>query len=376
MKLVSDMGGFPQSGLPALLKQGAGDLTLYERTDYLIALGTSTFITLDQIPVVSQGSPLMIWKNGALLFYGTDYTVSGNIVTLSTAINDKFVVSYYAARMQRASALSPVLANFDLANLGTHAILSNANRTATSDATANWAIARTQLAHASGKRLFELQAVVTGSASGFQFGLIDALQTLNTDITAGAGVVNAFGIQTGVPTLLVKAATNAAFGSPKSWANGDCIQVALDATNNKIWVSRKRATSTTSLATVATGSVAFTTQASLVYPTGNIITATSASTGEWMTGTVTSYSGTTLTVTMTACSGSGTHADWNIDGWIGGGSPDAGSTPTLTYTGAVTWYGALAVNGSGSVAVQGIYNGAGSFVLTPQNAATYTPWDN
>jgi hypothetical protein len=376
MKLVSDMGGFAQPGMPAIARQGSGDISLYERTDYLTALGSSTYIALDQLPIVSQGTPILIWKNGALLFYGSDYTVLGRIVTITTSLNDKFAVQYWAQRMQgNASSLSPVLASFDPANLGTHATLSNANRTVTSDTTANWGIARTQAPRSIGKRIFELQDVVQGTGSGYQFGLIDAGQSVNSSITASGGT-NQFGVQTQAPTLAVRGVTNAAFGSPKGWSNGDYIQVAADISANKIWVSRKRATSTTSAATASSGSVAFTTQASLVYPTGHIVTATSASTGEWMTGTVSSYSGTTLTVAMTACSGSGTHTDWNIDAWIGGGSPDAGSLPTLTYTGSVTWYGALAVNGTGAVNVQGTFNGVGSFILTPQNAASFTPWDN
>ena len=73
-----------------------------------------------------------------------------------------------------------------------------------------------------------------------------------------------------------------------------------------------RATSTTSLATGA-GSVAFTTQSGLAYTVGARVRATSAGTSEYMEGLVTAYSGTTLTVLMDAASGSGTHADWNIN---------------------------------------------------------------
>jgi len=73
------------------------------------------------------------------------------------------------------------------------------------------------------------------------------------------------------------------------------------------------ATSTTSLATAASGSKVFTTQGGLAYSPGARMRATSAGTGEWMEGLVTAYSGTTLTVTMDAASGSGTHADWNLN---------------------------------------------------------------
>jgi hypothetical protein len=73
------------------------------------------------------------------------------------------------------------------------------------------------------------------------------------------------------------------------------------------------ATSTTSLATAGSGSKVFTTQAGLAYTAGARIRATSTGTSEWMEGVVTSYSSTTLTVTMDLNSGTGTHADWDIN---------------------------------------------------------------
>lgn len=71
-------------------------------------------------------------------------------------------------------------------------------------------------------------------------------------------------------------------------------------------------TSTTSL-TIGTGSKAFTVASGLSFVAGNSVTATSAaSSANFMTGTVASYSGTTLTVTVTTIGGSGTLADWTI----------------------------------------------------------------
>lgn len=72
------------------------------------------------------------------------------------------------------------------------------------------------------------------------------------------------------------------------------------------------ASSTTSLAT-GTGSKTFTTQAGLAYSVGARIRATSVGTSEYMEGLVTSYSVTTLIATMDLNSGTGTHADWNIN---------------------------------------------------------------
>lgn len=79
-------------------------------------------------------------------------------------------------------------------------------------------------------------------------------------------------------------------------------------------------TSTTSLA-IGTGSKAFTTQSGLAYTAGARVRASSAAdTTNWMEGLAT-YSGTTLTVTVTKTNGSGTHADWNLNV---AGEPGAG----------------------------------------------------
>lgn len=72
-------------------------------------------------------------------------------------------------------------------------------------------------------------------------------------------------------------------------------------------------TSTTSL-TIASGTQTFTVQANLAYTAGAIVIAASAAnSANFMIGTVTSYSGTTLVINVTGVGGSGTHADWNIN---------------------------------------------------------------
>ncbi|MGH8123923.1 MAG: hypothetical protein ACREPT_14270, partial [Rudaea sp.] len=73
------------------------------------------------------------------------------------------------------------------------------------------------------------------------------------------------------------------------------------------------ATSATSLTTAGSGSKSFTTQSGLAYSVGARVRATSSGTGDWMEGVVTSYSSTTLVVAMDNNSGTGTHADWNIN---------------------------------------------------------------
>lgn len=84
-------------------------------------------------------------------------------------------------------------------------------------------------------------------------------------------------------------------------------------------------TSTTSLA-IGTGSKSFTTQAGYAYQAGNYIRASSAADGtNYMEGTVTSYTSTSLVLNVSKVGGSGTKADWTFS--IAG-------TPGATGTGS------------------------------------------
>jgi len=90
---------------------------------------------------------------------------------------------------------------------------------------------------------------------------------------------------------------------------------------NQGWSSRYLIQSATSI-TIGTGSKAFTTTAGMPILVGDRVRVysratpgslgPSANTGNIMIGTVTAYSGTTLTVNVTATNGAGTLTDWNI----------------------------------------------------------------
>ena len=73
-----------------------------------------------------------------------------------------------------------------------------------------------------------------------------------------------------------------------------------------------KATSATSF-TIGTGSKAFTTQSGLAYQAGDLVKiACAADISQRMYGVVSSYSGVTLTVSVTAINGSGTYTSWLI----------------------------------------------------------------
>lgn len=141
------------------------------------------------------------------------------------------------------------------------------------------------------------------------------------------------------------------------------------------------ATSTTSLATAGSGSKSFTTQANLAYTAGARIRATSAGTAEYMEGLVTSYSSTTLVATMDRNSGTGTHADWNINlvgdvGASGSGTgtinAGANSAQLAQYTGSGIVVGPATVSGDATMAAGGALTIAANAVTSAKMAVVNT----
>jgi hypothetical protein len=89
-------------------------------------------------------------------------------------------------------------------------------------------------------------------------------------------------------------------------------------------------TSTTSLL-IGTGAAVFTTQSGLAYVAGNYVRAASAANGaNYMEGTVTSYTATTLTLNVTKVGGAGTKADWGFQVAGAPGTGDMTSTNNLS----------------------------------------------
>lgn len=127
------------------------------------------------------------------------------------------------------------------------------------------------------------------------------------------------------------------------------------------------ATSTTSLL-IAVASKTFTTQAGLAYAAGTVAQATSAAnSANYMFGTVTSYSGTTLVLNVSAIGGSGTYADWNISvsgqqgpqGNPGSAGSPGGSTNQIQYNTGSS-FGGIAL-GTTTTVLHGNASGPGSF---------------
>jgi hypothetical protein len=107
---------------------------------------------------------------------------------------------------------------------------------------------------------------------------------------------------------------------------------------------------------IGTGSKTFTTQAGLAYVAGSYVQIFNTGTpANYMYGTVTSYSGTSLVVNVTATGGSGTIAAWSIS--LMGATGPQGAAGAAGAQGAAGAAGATGAQGAPGVM---IYNSSGT----------------
>ncbi len=132
------------------------------------------------------------------------------------------------------------------------------------------------------------------------------------------------------------------------------------------------ATSSTNT-TIATGSKTFTTQAGLAYLSGLRVRVANSGTN-YMEGTVTSYSGTSLVINVDRVIGSGTFTSWNIglagDAGLTGATGAAGTTGAAGATGAAGVTGATG-SGYAATSTSSVLIGTGSKTFTTQAGLAY-----
>jgi hypothetical protein len=144
--------------------------------------------------------------------------------------------------------------------------------------------------------------------------------TLTFATAPAAGTNN---IYVSAPSLLVGAASSAAADAAVSAAEAAASAVEAGAFAGQLTI-----VSTTSLA-IGTGSKVFTVGADLSLNAGQFILIVSdANAANYMWGTIASYSGTTLTVTVEAVGGSGTLNDWTM--YLTGERGETGATGSIS----------------------------------------------
>lgn len=150
---------------------------------------------------------------------------------------------------------------------------------------------------------------------GFRTWLLPMIMDSATVGSASTTAATTATTQTGIATTQAGIATTQA---------GNAATSATQAAN---YAAALTSTSTTS-ATIATGSLTLTTQSGKQYLVGqNVIASSNATPTKFVSGVVTSYSGTTLIINVTAIGGSGTVNDWNIS--ISGVQGVQGATGTV-----------------------------------------------
>lgn len=240
MRYLGDMGGFAQPGAP--LKAPIGYVPLFNQKDYLIATGSETTVRLTHIPAASLGHPLLIFKNGALLFYGVDYTVDANIITFGSAAStsDKFLIDYWATRQPGRSVL--VVPGFTALGFDTafQTLYTYSNTDVTHDTASNvntaWYTGRTATSHAdgTGKWQGEFVANAGGSDNYRMFGLLSSTATANNYMGAGVGACGAY--QNSNAFYLEGVFSNPGTSGSSTTVPTQAALMAVDMTARKAWL--------------------------------------------------------------------------------------------------------------------------------------------
>ena len=190
------------------------------------------------------------------------------------------------------------------------------------------------------KRGKTVYAADTGAANTYVMALADAPTSYEdgmdiafkaTNANTGASTINV----NSLGAISIKRFDGAALLSGDIAAGG-MIECRYDGTNFVMMSQHGGETSTSLLAnsttsrTIAVASITFEIEAGKAFQAGLSIDAvSSADITNFMRGSVTSYTGTTLTVNVTTLGGSGTFADWSIFETAGIGSVEEDTSPTL-----------------------------------------------
>jgi len=245
MKLVSDMGGFPRTGVPIIVDRAGYPVNrdaplLFPRSDInLIATGGETRIAFAYAP---YGGVATVYKNGVPLG-PRDCVISGRAGVFAIALSalDIIDVSYCTAEtsLPAASTLTGnrLFAMWNPADSSANETLTNGNLTATDSNNSTWSACRSTLSKTSGKWYveFTLTALTTSGTTvsgGVGFG--DASMALGNYLGSDVHGFSEFLHDGGGTTNKYNNGSGAAlsFGSQSAGANG---KLAIDVDAGKLW---------------------------------------------------------------------------------------------------------------------------------------------
>ena len=274
----------PRIAKAPVVRGAYSSITGYTHNDIVTDQGSS-WVYIFATPTTGNAPPTLPTESNTywrVLARKGDTGPAGDITPEATALAAAAAASATAAAGSATSAAGSATTSTTAAtNAATSATAAAASATAASGSAAT---ATTQATAAS--------ASATNAASSATSAGTSATNAATSATSAGTSATNAAGSATSASTSATAAAASA-------------TAAAASATG-------LTGTSTTSLA-VGTGSKTFTTQSGKMFQTGQPFRASSAgNSANYIAGTVTSYSGTTLVVDATLSGGSGTITDWNI----------------------------------------------------------------
>jgi len=145
-----------------------------------------------------------------------------------------------AQQMMMMGAAPIAATTWNPAFVGSTITLSSGNLLATSTSNV-WNSTRSTTTRNSGKKLFEIKSGANANSSGnWIWGLLSTAttQSANTFIGSGASGGSWISEQATLRSLTSQSGfTNTNYGSPTALASGGYLQVAIDLTNGKLWIS-------------------------------------------------------------------------------------------------------------------------------------------
>lgn len=277
----------------------------------LLQLGSSSSGLTMPAPSAGKG---IRWKDDLTGFQNTVDDLDDQIATV--AASAAAAAASASAAASSASAASTSAANAASSETAAAASASAASTSATAAQTAetNAETAETNAETAE----TNAETAATAAAASATTATTQATNAATSATNAATSATNAATSATAAQTAETNAET--AETNAETAETNAAASAALAA----VYAAALTATSTTSLA-IATGAKVFTTQSGKQFFAGQFLQiASNANAANYMHGTVTSYSGTTLTMNITDIGGSGTLADWNIS--IGGTQGATGAT--------------------------------------------------
>jgi len=264
---------------------------------YSVALVTPNSVNVTVVDDRDANFELVVYRELALL-QDSDYTDYGKFP--AETVEDDFDEGILIDQQIEDKANRSIKVDIDI---DLDAINVTLPSPIVADSVIGWNAAGTALEYTAG-----LAASVAAAAASAAAALVSENNAATSEANASTSETNA-----GTSETNAAASAAAALVSENNASTSETNAAASEAAA-ALSAAQLIGTSVTSRTVGTLGSFGFVTQAGKFFDTGTnlLITSDSAPSTEWMSGQVTAYAGTALTVDIEKFEGSGTHTDWTI----------------------------------------------------------------